>query len=359
MSQNTNHDAPANSNGPQRGEFPFALSDTNEESKYLTWLRNHSNYLAVGGALNSLGAIAIYVRGVFGNLLILMPVLILAGALLGGWHSQLYNNPFAFTKWFLLYGLSALLLFFGYETGSRFALPTTTVGRLGRLADVFALIVAVACASVYLWLMGFTLELSSSCLGQIIQAALVFLAIISMYAGYTCHRNEISATEAGGADAGLIKRAFSNFNWFLRGVRGNFAGLILAAVGAALLVELSPHVIEAFRKSSFTGSFGIKECFATIVATVTTLGGLLKFLPRSSDYMKTALIILAAAVSFVLVWGVILRVANFFFYGLPVYDWRIWTPYFCVLVLLVSFGVSMARAGLSGAWTVERWFFAA
>ena len=142
MSQNTNHDAPATSNGPQRGEFPFALSDTNEESKYLTWLRNHSNYLAVGGALNSLGAIAIYVRGVFGNLLILMPVLILAGALLGGWHSQLYNNPFAFTKWFLLYGLSALLLFFGYETGSRFALPTTAVGRLGRLADVFALIIA-------------------------------------------------------------------------------------------------------------------------------------------------------------------------------------------------------------------------
>lgn len=351
MSQNTSPEATPASSGPQRGKFPFALSDTNEESKYLTWLRNHSNYLAVGGALNSLGAIAIYVRGVFGNLLILMPVLILAGALLGGWHSQLYNNPFAFTKWFLLYGLSALLLFFGYETGSRFALPTTTVGRLGRLADIFALIVAVACASVYLWLMGFTLELSSSCLGQIIHAVLVFLAIISLYAGYTCHRNEISATEAGEVDAGLINQVFSNFNWFLRGVRGNFAGLILAAVGVALLVELSPHVIEAFRKSSFTGSFGIKECFATIVAAITTLGGLLKFLPRSSELMKTALIILAAAVSIVLVWGVVLRVANFFFYGLPVYDWRIWTPYICVLVLLVSFVVSMSRAGWAGAWT--------
>ena len=356
MSQNTNHDAPATSNRPQRGEFPFALSHTNEESKYLTWLRNHSNYLAVGGALNSLGAIAIYVRGVFGNLLILMPVLILAGALLGGWHSQLYNNPFAFTKWFLLYGLSALLLFFGYETGSRFASPTTTVGWLGRLSDILALMVAVACASVYLWLMGFTLELSSSCLGQIVQAVLVFLAIISMYAGYTCHRNEISATKVGGVDVGLINQAFSNFSWFLRGVRGNFAGLILAAVGAALLVELSPHVIEAFRKSSFTGSFGIKECFATIVAAVTTLGGLLKFLPRSSEFMKTALIMLAAAISFVLVWGVILRVANFFFYGLPVYDWRIWTPYICVLILLLTLLVAVCRSGPSGAWTTREFF---
>ena len=45
MSQNTNLDTPTTTDGPQRGQFPFALSDTNEESKYLTWLRNHTKLI--------------------------------------------------------------------------------------------------------------------------------------------------------------------------------------------------------------------------------------------------------------------------------------------------------------------------
>ena len=80
-------------NLPAYGEFPFPLSDSDTEAAFLTWVRNHSSYLAVGGFLNWAGAVAAYVRGVLGNLLVLMPVLIVLGSVLGWFHSDLLNAP--------------------------------------------------------------------------------------------------------------------------------------------------------------------------------------------------------------------------------------------------------------------------
>jgi hypothetical protein len=64
------------------GDFPFALTDGPHESRFLTWLRNHSNYMAVGGLLDYLRMAAVLLRGVFINALILLPPLLVAGLVL-------------------------------------------------------------------------------------------------------------------------------------------------------------------------------------------------------------------------------------------------------------------------------------
>lgn len=49
------------------GEFPFPLTGGPSESPFLTWLRNHSNYMAARGLLDYFRAIAVAVRGILIN----------------------------------------------------------------------------------------------------------------------------------------------------------------------------------------------------------------------------------------------------------------------------------------------------
>ena len=150
MTTQTNPNAPSE---PKSGEFPFRLSDSDRESKYLTWVRNHSSYLMVGGPLNALGALAIYVRGVMGNLLVIMPYLILVGLLLGWFHHDLYRNPFVFTQWVLLYAGIVFLFFFGYAIGSRYSDPRSdkrpgkTRKRFRVAGDILVAILTIATVS--------------------------------------------------------------------------------------------------------------------------------------------------------------------------------------------------------------------
>ena len=59
------------SNHIGRGEFPFPTETGSHESPYLVWLRNNSNYMITRGATDYLRIIAILVRGIAINLLIL------------------------------------------------------------------------------------------------------------------------------------------------------------------------------------------------------------------------------------------------------------------------------------------------
>ena len=65
------------------GEFPYALSAGPEESRYLTWVRNHSNYMAERGVLDYMRIAAVLVRGILINFLTLLPYILLAALLLG------------------------------------------------------------------------------------------------------------------------------------------------------------------------------------------------------------------------------------------------------------------------------------
>lgn len=60
------------------GEFPFPLSTGPDESRYLTWVRNHSNYMAERGFLDYLRIVAVLIRGIAINFLTILPGLLLA-----------------------------------------------------------------------------------------------------------------------------------------------------------------------------------------------------------------------------------------------------------------------------------------
>lgn len=82
------------------GEFPFRLTRGAKESPFLTWLRNHSNYMAVRGFLDYLRMAAVLLRGIFINNLVVLPTLLMIalvfslvyGGLLTDWDDQV-NQP--------------------------------------------------------------------------------------------------------------------------------------------------------------------------------------------------------------------------------------------------------------------------
>ena len=87
---------PTNGGEFKRGGFPFPLTDGPNEPPCLTWLRNHSNYMAVRGLLDYFRMVAVLLRGIFINTLVTLPTLLMIalvlslvyGSLLGDWNDQ-------------------------------------------------------------------------------------------------------------------------------------------------------------------------------------------------------------------------------------------------------------------------------
>ena len=93
------------------GEFPFPLSDGPQESPYLTWLRNHSNYMAARGFRDYLRSIGVLVRGIVVNFLIFLPYLLIVAIALGYAHHWILGNPYTLTMWLLGAAAGWVLLF--------------------------------------------------------------------------------------------------------------------------------------------------------------------------------------------------------------------------------------------------------
>ena len=64
-----------------KGEFPFKSSLTQDEPYPVQHIRNHSNYLFPRGSINFFYNIAIYLRGLLANGLLILPWLLLAAAI--------------------------------------------------------------------------------------------------------------------------------------------------------------------------------------------------------------------------------------------------------------------------------------
>jgi hypothetical protein len=64
-----------------KGEFPFKSSLTQDEPYAVQHIRNHSNYLLPRGSINIFYNIAIYLRGLLANGLLILPWLLLAAAI--------------------------------------------------------------------------------------------------------------------------------------------------------------------------------------------------------------------------------------------------------------------------------------
>jgi Patatin-like phospholipase len=63
-----------------KGEFPFKSSLTQDEPYPIQHVRNHSNYLFPRGSINILYNVAIYLRGILANGLLILPWLLLAAS---------------------------------------------------------------------------------------------------------------------------------------------------------------------------------------------------------------------------------------------------------------------------------------
>jgi len=74
---------PATDNPVEPGEFPFPLTGGPHESPFLTWLRNHSNYMAERGLLDYFRFAAVLVRGILINGLVLLPTLLMISVAVG------------------------------------------------------------------------------------------------------------------------------------------------------------------------------------------------------------------------------------------------------------------------------------
>ncbi|MDH3748319.1 MAG: hypothetical protein OER97_08935 [Gammaproteobacteria bacterium] len=91
------------------GEFPFPIIKGPTESRYLTWIRNHSNYMAVRGPLDYLRAISVLLRGIVINSLVLLPFLMMISVLVALWY--LLAPSFTFTVGILFLAVFSVLLF--------------------------------------------------------------------------------------------------------------------------------------------------------------------------------------------------------------------------------------------------------
>ena len=243
---------------PKKGDFPFPLMDGETESKYLTWVRNHSSFLTVGGFLGGMQAGAAYVRGVIGNLIILMPILLPIGIILGLLHFYLVEWPLLISQVSLSLGLVFTLLYFGYDIGKNF------VSRHGAQS----------------------------------------------------------------------KSAVQTFTWFWLKLREHFIAWVMIAIGVLLLVDLSPHIIEFVRKHYVLKDFGLKECAAAVFAGISSAAALIRYMPKSDKFQIQFFVLLIGVLSFVIVWGVTLRIANYVYYGVPPVDPLTWVPLICVFIIL-------------------------
>jgi hypothetical protein len=100
-----------NENNVKLGEFPFPLTDGPQESKYLTWLRNHSNYMAVRGFLDYLRSFGVLVRGIVVNFLIFLPLLLFIAIGLAYCHHWMLEHPYRLTLIAMAGSVAWILLF--------------------------------------------------------------------------------------------------------------------------------------------------------------------------------------------------------------------------------------------------------
>jgi hypothetical protein len=89
---------------PKSGEFPLCFSNTANrgDTEAVARWRNRSHYLTRGGWLHYANVIYQYNRGLFGNLLVLSPLLMLAGLVLSFAYTWFRHHPFVISACLLV-----------------------------------------------------------------------------------------------------------------------------------------------------------------------------------------------------------------------------------------------------------------
>ena len=139
------------------GDFPFPIVEGGE-SRYLKWIRDHANYMAVRGWSDYFRAVSVLVRGAFINFLIVLPVLLVIALVVASIKIWAFDLPFGLT-WLLAVGTLLAFMSFPFRSfvakiaGYRKSQDTGSDSSVKQrdLAErrVGALLIAVAAAGAF------------------------------------------------------------------------------------------------------------------------------------------------------------------------------------------------------------------
>lgn len=252
---------------PNPGQYPYPRNNDALDSPALTWLRNHSDYLTASGFLGTIGAAAIYLRGFFGNLLIVTPVLMAIGIALGLMHRWILDN----TLYIALCYAAIVGLFFAAHFGlaSRYRL----FGRSGRS-----------------WWRGINWPTESM------------------------------------PDHGWFERAWRNAcQFFVSLIRCPEGAIVILGIAVLVMIS-SPRIIEYFWRSPAIEGFSLEQCLAVIVGLASIAGTAGRVLIGWGKYGTMVGISIIAAIGAAILWLITLRVATYIYYGTPPTGFRPYIP---------------------------------
>ncbi len=262
------------------GEFPFPLAGGPDESPFLTWIRNHSNYMAVRGLLDYFRFAAVLVRGILINSLVLLPTLLMIALALG-----------------LVYG--GLLTH--WDGGPP---PTPLPGWIQWSRDHFR--------STPPFLL--TPVVSMLAAGWVLLFPVVM--VLMRIAGYKRSLTAGTDTSIGWRDR--YERSF---------------GAALLLVLAVALFEVLPLLVHAYHqlREHLGGEPHWKEAFATATAILASLSWAPRLLARLGGFRKTLAMAAVALAGLAVPLMVIVIVADFLVYvPVPSTEFKVVTYLFLV-----------------------------
>ena len=238
----------------EKGEFPYEYQDLETkaraaeagepvevETKFLTWVRNNSNYMATGGFLDWPRIFGVLLRGILANFLVLLPILLVLavglvwwqGPMLARWEAQdqalagLQKEADAAEARFQQAERRAA----GGDAASREAADAAQRGAEKAAADVKA-------ATAKMPSLGSFFPVALAFAGGFVLLALIFPVFIRAYKVYQHGKEEESSVES----RGWVEMAF---------------GLLLVGIVAAAVVELLPLLIRWFHHFETSGLRGL------------------------------------------------------------------------------------------------------
>ncbi len=358
----------------ESGAFPFPLVDGPRESIFVTWLRDHSNFMAGNGLSDVLRMIAVLVRGIAINALILLPPLLLIalavsfvyGGMLTDWDQQRTDRTTgqhladkhaacqhkvpeqAQEEWSTLFvdGLSGLASLLQDSTVSaaekaamaRYEKMDSEVrqAKVGKPVNLFLSRPVLSCKAGWTkWMQDHTGLNPPFLLTPLL--LLVFVASMLAY--------PVLATMSGIARyrLGLIRGSQSSVK--LRDRYERLFGLGLGLLLALALFELLPRVIYLYsqlRLQQFGDGMPWKHYLAVATMAIVGLSGAPKLLAMLSGLWKSLAMILIALVGLLAPMVVIVVVSDLVLYRpMPLTHQNL---LYLVLTLVVTPGIYVAVA---------------
>lgn len=292
----------------EKGNFPYPIIDGPYESRYLTWIRNHSNYMAERGILDYLRMVAVLVRGILINFLTLLPHLLFASVVLqlaynstlDDWHGKIHSDadtPHQSIEWFATKKIDPNAGWAG------------TVQKLyGGIAPTPYLFSPIVLGLSIVWVFFFPIY-----------------ARLSKVARYRKTLETCSASSVKRRD--VLERTFGGF---------------LCALLAIILIETLPIVIYLFHQI-LDGKTG--WTLPTVAGALGVLIAANKVLPLLKGLLKKIGIGIVGAIGVVIPFLVVLVVVEFLVYEEQPYDGGL---NFVLLVFPLFIGLAIIFAMLLG-----------